>query len=299
MSNGRDKSAKRQIKRIQFVPLIVILAFAWGFSILLINFDVVLPPPVFAPINDTSKDMPPEEAFTKVGPYLNTIIFVGVIAISGVTLLFAISRFGVKFRYIILGLIWIATVALTSFYALLLLAFISVLTGNVFLFSMGVQYQYFIGLVVASTVILVLIRGGEALSLLGSCYFGAGMGVLMGASIPFWTTALLFFAISGFDVFAVRRGHLRVIGNFNQGDLMGLMVEFRGLGLGVGDIFFYSLLVYFSMANFGLVTGVVTSISMLVGFGITLLLLKRKPLVPALPAPILLGITSILMMVFV
>ncbi len=141
---------------------------------------------------------------------------------------------------------------------------------------------------------LVLLRAGELASLVASTYVGAGVGVMLGASLPFWTTIVLLVAISCFDVLAVRRGHLKRIGDINPTELKGLMVEFRGMGLGLGDVFFYSLLIHFSLANFGLISGIAASIGIFAGFSLTLQLLKKNSLVPALPQPLLIGMALVL-----
>ena len=116
----------------------------------------------------------------------------------------------------------------------------------------------------------------------------------MGASLPFWTTIILLISISIFDIYAVKFGYLKNLNKLNISQLRGFIIQFRGLGLGLGDVFFYSLIIYFAFSNFGFISGISATFGLIIGFIFTLLILNKHHLVPALPSSLFCGLFFIL-----
>ncbi len=121
-------------------------------------------------------------------------------------------------------------------------------------------------------------------------YFGLSLGTL--------TPLILLVGFAIYDIIAVFKGPLKLISD----ELKNYMVEDeearekRGLIIGLGDVFFYSLAVGYTLAFLNVVAFILVVISLLVGYILTINIVlneeKRRAL-PALPLPILFALTII------
>ena len=282
-----------KFRLIHLLPIILISIFAWSFTLLFTSSNIKLSQPLLAPLQDLPKSTSPSIAFTNITPYLNSFIFIIIICITGYCLFYLLSRFKSNIRYFTIIILWLSSFMLTSFSIVLLSLNLVNYIGPDYLITI-VNYRYVIGAIFGSFIVLPLFRERELSSLLSSSYLGSGLGVLMGASLPFWTTIILLISISIFDIYAVKFGYLKNLNKLNISQLRGFIIQFRGLGLGLGDVFFYSLIIYFAFSNFGFISGISATFGLIIGFIFTLLILNKHHLVPALPSSLFCGLFFIL-----
>lgn len=186
-------------------------------------------------------------------------------------------------------------VALVSFAVSVLflplsMTLIAIITGNTVPHYLASEYGLILGVIIATIVTYSIVSRSEIAALIGLAYVGAGSGVLLGATVPLWTSFVLLVAVSIFDIYAVFRGHLKLLADNSRTSLKGLMVPFRGMDLGLGDVVFYSMLIMFSLSHFGFLSAIGASVGVGGGFAATLMLLRRRRLIPALPIPLLGGL---------
>ncbi len=267
----------------------MISIFAWSFTLLFTSSNIKLSQPLLTPLQDLPKSTSPSIALTNIAPYLNSFIFIIIICITGYCLFYLLSRFKSNIRYLTIIILFLSSLMLTSLSIVLLSLNLINYIGSDYFITI-VNYRYVIGAIIGSFITLNLFREQELYSLISSSYLGSGLGVLMGSSLPFWTTIILLIAISIFDIYAVKLGYLKNINKLSISQLKGLIIQFRGLGLGLGDVFFYSLLIYFAFSNFGLISGISATFGLIVGFVFTLIILNKHRLVPALPSSLFFGL---------
>ncbi|MBI2625205.1 MAG: hypothetical protein HYW70_02650 [Candidatus Nealsonbacteria bacterium] len=143
----------------------------------------------------------------------------------------------------------------------------------------------------------------ELVSLSALLYIGASLGARWAGSVPFWTVIVLLVGVSFFDIIMVFKGYLSSFrnapyrGTDNGKDkaanpLKGLMLDFGGVSMGLGDIFFYSMTVVFSILHFGFFSALFASAGILIGSAITLALISRQngKALPGLPIPIFMSL---------
>lgn len=128
-----------------------------------------------------------------------------------------------------------------------------------------------------------------------------GVGVIFNESLPVLTKIVMLIGYSVFDYISVTRGFLKKM--FTEADasptLNLFLIRIGNIGLGAGDIIFYSLLISFSIEYYlpeALLGYIIALIAIILGHLINILLLNRFKMLPALPIPILLG-TSLLILI--
>jgi presenilin-like A22 family membrane protease len=139
-----------------------------------------------------------------------------------------------------------------------------------------------------------MLRGEGLVASIPAAYIASGAGATIGMSIPYWTFIVLLLGISAYDAFAVYKGHLSTLSKEEAISLKGLTVEVDDLVIGLGDLFFYSLTVSAILQYMGVAPAIAATLSILVGYSITLLLLRRRRILPGLPVPLLLAMASAL-----
>ena len=262
---------------LHLVPVMLTLFIAFILSLLLYLSRLSLPQPVITPAPEPPAEAPPEQALTNVSPYINALIVVGLIFVGSFILITIVSRYRILLRIFIFSILSIIAFSTTLFFLEISPLFSS-------------SYNVIASLLITLAILLVVYREIELASVVGLSYVAAAAGTILGFSIPFWTTIVLVLLISAYDIYAIFRGHLRALGSEDSHSLQGLMVDFRGISIGLGDLFFYSILLAFVIANFSIVSGIMTSLGILIGFYLTLQLLKKWRAVPGLPISLILGL---------
>ncbi len=126
-------------------------------------------------------------------------------------------------------------------------------------------------------------------------------GVLLGLYTGFLTPIIVMFGFAIYDIYAVFKGPLKKITHELEGMIKPTVNhEKRSIFiLGLGDIFFYSMAIAYSLVYFGLITFVFVVIALGIGVIITLKILLKAVLkhrgreLPALPLPIFLALAVI------
>ena len=132
----------------------------------------------------------------------------------------------------------------------------------------------------------------------------AWIGALIGLTIGKWTPLIFMLGFALYDIFAVFKGPLKKITE----ELENIIdreekeeMKRRGessLILGLGDLFFYSLALSYSIAYLGAITSIIVASVLLVGalYTINLVLKMDRPrALPALPIPITLALVVMLL----
>jgi len=236
------------------------------------------PKPVITPVEEPAPTVPPSQALTNPAPYLNTIIIIGLITISGVVILYIARKKPSLFRIIVGILIWLISFSITTIY-LINVAF----TINPLLLRFWIP----VSALAASIITYVIFSNNEVASIIAASYIASGAGGTIGMSIPYWTFLVLTVGISAYDVFAVYKGHLSTLTKGEALSLKGLTVEVGDLVIGVGDLFFYSLAISAILWNLGELSAAAATLAIVAGYTLTLILLQRKKMVPGLPIPLI------------
>jgi presenilin-like A22 family membrane protease len=233
--------------------------------------------------------LPPVTPFpdnTAAGPLANAIYFVALVAISATVFYFLLKQNKVKFiKIAICAVMTLAATMLSLIYLLTLLAntrfnnlpLILVLTILItVLFDLAI-FKY-----TKAQNIAVIGLGGA---------FGALFSFLLSPA-PYSTVAILIF-LAIYDIFAVYRGPVGKIAQNGIDQLSGLSYSFKDIQMGLGDLFFYTVLMglmYFNYPN-SLLPTIMSIIGICIGSIITLYLLDKKGIFPGLPFPIAIGLT--------
>jgi len=249
----------------QTLPVLLTLSMAWFFQ--LVAEGVMLPQPVITPL-------PEPEGEGVIGvftptPYINALVVVGVI-FAGSLVMIMLMKYRRFIRLLLSAIFFTASWATATFYLII-----------------GTELQesvvFTASVLVASLVTVSILSNSELAGVLGASFISSASGVIIGSSIPFWTSIILLIAISVYDLLAVFKGHLKKLADTDTSSIKGLIVEFRGITIGLGDLFFYSVLLSVSISNFGIASGVAAYAGLLAGFIATLHLAKKRKIFPGLP----------------
>lgn len=266
-----------------FIPVISSLVLSWLLTMLSLGVRLSYLTPIITPVQEPEPTAPPSEALSNPAPYLNVILIVGLITISGLIMLYLARRLKRFFRILVGILIWLIGFGVTVIYVInLSLAFDWTLLRLLIPLSA----------LVSSIVTYLMLRRGGLASLISAAYIASGAGATIGMSIPYWTFLVLIVGISAYDVLAVYKGHLSTLSKEEAISLRGLTVELDDLVIGLGDLFFYSLSASAILWHMGVIPALAATASIIVGYTVTLLLLQRKRILPGLPLPLLLGLSS-------
>ncbi|MEM1784907.1 MAG: hypothetical protein QW805_01635, partial [Candidatus Bathyarchaeia archaeon] len=74
--------------------------------------------------------------------------------------------------------------------------------------------------------------------------------------------------------------------------IRGLILSFKDIHIGLGDLTFYSMLMGHMLLNFGIIACLMSMVGILTGCYLTLKMLEKKEIFPGLPLPIFLGLAS-------
>ncbi|MEM3095983.1 MAG: hypothetical protein QW756_06520 [Nitrososphaerota archaeon] len=255
------------------LPVLMTIIITWLLTMRLTPYPLHVPT-IVAPIPEVGGSLP--EAILDPAPYFNALTVIAVMAAGGVILVVVLLKRVRVLKVFGASLTAVTAFATTSYY---LLTSTSISPGVALALA-----------VLAATWVVVSILGLRGIHLImASAYVGASAGAVISSMIPFWTTIILMLAVSGYDILAVYVGHLRVLGNLEGVSIPGLMVDYDGLSIGMGDLFFYSLIQSFSLSRIGLFPGLMTTLGLYIGFIITVQLAVRRRFVAGLPIPITLS----------
>jgi presenilin-like A22 family membrane protease len=234
-------------------------------------------------------ELPPVTPFpdnTTAGPFANAIFFVVLVAISATVFYFLLKQNKAKFikiaifavmtmASVLLSIVYLSTLlANTSFYSLSLLIGLTILITVLFDLTM---FKY-----TKAQNIVVIGLGGA---------FGALFSFLLSPA-PYSTVAILI-CLAIYDVFAVYRGPVGKIAQSGIDQLSGLSYAFKDIQMGLGDLFFYTVLVGLMYFNYpgSLLPSIMSIIGICIGAIATFYMLDKKGIFPGLPFPIAIGLT--------
>ena len=150
----------------------------------------------------------------------------------------------------------------------------------------------------------------ELLNMLIIVLYGVTFGLIFSVMLPIWSVVVIVMMLSVYDLYSVFKGPLKALIDTFIGEgckpsgsgttlldelLKGLIIRFRGIRLGSGDILFYSLLVgsTYRLEPYSPVYTLASGIGILLGSFITLKALERRRAMPALPLPALLSLVFV------
>ncbi|MEM2793759.1 MAG: hypothetical protein QW511_03795 [Candidatus Methanomethylicia archaeon] len=272
------------------IPILVSILMSWGFTFIIQLSNLPSPTPIITPYPEPEPTTPPVEALTRLEPYYNALIFTGVIAVGGL-----IVYFIVKIRRKLLRSLLIISYIISGFgicYLYNIMIF-SIITINI---DRGILETLLITIPVIETIVMVylIFHVKGFLQAVSMIIFGTAAGSWIGSTLNVWSTILLLIMLSIYDIVAVYRGTIKAIVEDNPKDLTGLVVMFKEINIGLGDIVFYSLTQSFSIINYGYMPALGVSFGLIVGFYITVIIAERtKKPVPALPASLILALIII------
>ena len=99
-----------------YYPVSLALALTWVFTYLLGASDIHPERPVVTPIEEPKPSAPPAEALASPAPYLNTLIFISIIAVAGVVLIYLARRRPGLFKALITVMICLVSLSITVLY---------------------------------------------------------------------------------------------------------------------------------------------------------------------------------------
>lgn len=284
LETRREEEAKKEITVANIFPVLLTVAVAWAYTMVAVSSQVVLPQPALTPIEEPPLTRP-EEGLTNPAPYLNMLIFIGFVAVGGIIVYLVTRRFPTSIKYLAAGLFGLSGFATFYLYGFMLMDVFQVVIVQVI-----DQLLAAVSLALAGLVVFMLWSKRGVLRVISASLVGAGVGVYLGMSMPRWTTLVIVVGISIYDIVAVYKGPLGRLAQLDLVTMRGLVVDFMDVFLGLGDIVFYSMLIAFSYWHLDLAAAVAATAGILVGFGITLLVLKRGGPAPGLPASLVIGL---------
>ncbi|GBC69483.1 hypothetical protein HRbin01_01182 [archaeon HR01] len=255
------------------VPVVLSLAITW-FLTYIISGGPPPPAPAITPIPEPAGDS--GQALYAPAPYLNTLIVLTTLVAGGVIMVYLLHHHR-ALKVFAASLTAAASFSVTSYFLLLA----SPLDG-LFVFTIS-------GLAALAVLYSIFKRGGVP-SVLASAYVGASAGSVMGISIPYWTAIIVLIGVSAYDIVAVSIGPLKVLGSDKVGRIPGLMVDFGGISLGMGDLFFYSVAQSFSIYHWGPQAGLMSTTGLVIGFLTTVYLAGKRRIIAGLPLPLTLSL---------
>jgi presenilin-like A22 family membrane protease len=274
-----SESQRFKFNPVYLLPILASMLFGLGCAwVLKPKQGSAAPAPILPPVT-------PFPDTTVSGPLANAIFFVVLVAISATVFYFLLRQNKVKFIKIalfavmtlaaaMLCLIYLLTLLLdTSFYSFPLIIVITVLV------TVGFDLVIFKYTKFQSIAVIAL--GGA---------FGAVFSFLLSPA-PYSTVAILI-GLAIYDVFAVYRGPVGKIAQSGLDQLSGLSYSFKDIQMGLGDLFFYTVLMclmYFNYPSSFLPT-IMSIVGICIGSTITFYLLDRKGIFPGLPFPIAIGL---------
>ena len=283
---GEEDTRKLRITPKTYFPVTLSIILTW-ISVLLTGYaGIIFPRPIITPVEEPSPTAPPAQALSNPAPYLNTLIIIGLIALSSIIILYIASKKPRILKFLIACLAWLVSFSITTLYLLNLSLIL-----DPWIFNLWIP----LASITATIITYLIFRGGEFPASFAASYIASGAGGVIGMSIPYWTFLILIIAISIYDILAVYKGHLSHLTKQDAPILRGLAVEIGDLVIGLGDLFFYSLTISAVIWNYGITYGIIASIMILIGYTIILFTLRKAKHLPGLPIPLTLALAATLL----
>lgn len=276
---GEEDARRLRITPRTYLPVALSIIMTWICVLLTGRAGIVFPKPIITPVEEPSPTAPPTQALSNPAPYLNTLIVIGLIAVSSIIILYIASRKPRILRILVACLAWLVSFSITTLHLLNLS-----LTLNPWIFNLWIPLASATATIITY---LLIFREEEVSMSFAASYIASGAGGVIGMSIPYWTFLVLVAAISIYDILAVYKGHLSHLTKQDAPILRGLAVEVGDLVIGLGDLFFYSLTISAIFWNLGETPAVAATVAIVAGYTIILLLLQRRRIVPGLPIPLI------------
>ncbi|MCS7095084.1 MAG: hypothetical protein NZ988_04670 [Thaumarchaeota archaeon] len=256
----------------------------------------VLTPPFEPPIDAIPPLVTVEEPEvmpeSSPAPYLNAVVLMGFVAASGTLLVLLLFRFPRTVGYLAL----IAYFLVTAFSALYLVAS----SGVLLLLPDSAVLALIFGLSGAATFAVRRTTGLAAA--ISASFTGALGGIVVGSVLPPLTAIVLLGSFAAFDALMVWRGYLSALRRPEFGDrvkgLRGMVVELDGATVGLGDLLFYSIAVAVAHRYLGPLAAAAVNFAVVVGYYLTIAMLKRWEQVPGLTIPLALSAVILLILWF-
>lgn len=122
-------------------------------------------------------------------------------------------------------------------------------------------------------------------------FISAEAGSFFALTLPKPTVFMLAIAFALYDVYAVFKGPLKQLASTTSGlGLEGLVVKVGNFTIGLGDNVFYSMLPSVALYYYKIYDALFTSFAIDLGVIVTLILLKKRKMLPGLPLPVFLGL---------
>ncbi|MEM1942669.1 MAG: hypothetical protein QXO30_06750 [Candidatus Caldarchaeum sp.] len=254
---------------VRLAPVALTLSMALFFQMVVEG--VFLPQPVITPIPEKVEEGP--SLLLTPAPYINSLMVVAAMFVGSFALI-ALLRFRRLVRTLVITVFSLVALTTCMFYMILLT-------------DLSLEAMLALSTAFSAAAALAVVSKSETAGLLACSYVASASGVIIGSSIPFWTSLVMLVAISVYDLLVVFKGHLRTLGEVDTSTLKGLVVDFRGVAIGLGDLFFYTVLYSFAMTNLGTVPAAAAVAGLLTGYAATLRLARQRPVFPGLPLTIL------------
>jgi len=261
-----------------YIPIIVILVISPICTLIFSITEYELPEAV--PFEDTG-----------LGSILNLVIFLSITITFGILLVYLIRR-PMILKFLSAIFLFYLTFTTNMFY---IDAIMCQLNINM-LYQLAIEI--IIPLILSIALVLSIYKNHYYLYSTLLLLVSIEVGVLLNMVIPLATKVLLLIGYSIFDYYSVTRGFINKIFTANPSTtfLDLFLIKFSRVGLGIGDIIFYSLLISLSIDILSpniLLGYLISSLSIIIGHAINLSLLLKRKLIPALPIPIILCLTLI------
>lgn len=273
----------RGLRRGLLLPVFISIAFGWLFSLAL-SISSGQMQPLWLSMELSIPSIDPLQGLGSPAHYLGALFFVSIMFVSSLVVTLLVKKRKDVVRLVGLAFFWMASFATTYF-------FISEVSKGIPLDAL-LNMMYVPAAAFVATVSSYLSYKGKGMAaVISSGYVGSVAGTVFGAYVPYWTVVILLAFAAAYDAFAVLKGHLA---RMDEQDVLALgcfTVEHEGLIIGLGDIFFYSLLLSSSIFGMGLSSGLAATAGILVGFLITVRLLNLRQSMPGLPIPIAAGLS--------
>ncbi|RLF98259.1 MAG: hypothetical protein DRN49_06180, partial [Thaumarchaeota archaeon] len=106
---GEEATRKLRITPKTYFPVMLSIILTWV-SVLLTGYaGIIFPRPIITPVEEPAPTTPPAQALSNPAPYLNTLIVVGLIAVSSVIILYIASKKPRVLRFLIACLTWLVS----------------------------------------------------------------------------------------------------------------------------------------------------------------------------------------------
>ncbi|MEM2045384.1 MAG: presenilin family intramembrane aspartyl protease [Candidatus Bathyarchaeia archaeon] len=138
----------------------------------------------------------------------------------------------------------------------------------------------------------LIFKASNRVSSLVIIAIGGALGAFLGSSIQTLSTLAILCFLAFYDIFAVYRGPIGKIASQGLEKIRGLILSFKDVHIGLGDLTFYSMLMGHMLLNFGIIACLMSMVGILTGCYLTLKMLEKKEIFPGLPLPIFLGLAS-------